>query len=55
MFPRFLLTLVLMLLAGARGFSLSLLHWNVAGNGTTKTVGVPITPGTNKLFRLRVP
>ena len=28
---------------------------NVAGNGTTKTVAFPLTPATNKFFRLRVP
>ena len=35
MFPRSLLILAVALLAGARGFALSLLHYNVAGNGTT--------------------
>lgn len=28
---------------------------NVTGNGTTKSVAIPIMPGTNQFFRLRVP
>jgi len=35
MFPRCLLMLALLLAGGGRGFSLSLLHWNVAGNGAS--------------------
>jgi hypothetical protein len=39
--------------------SISTANWstatNVAGNGTVKSVALPIVPGTNRFFRLRVP